>query len=171
MRYLTVVRHAKAAPASAGESDFDRPLSGRGRHQCHQLRAWASDGESLGRFGPTTAIVSSAQRTRETFERAFDQTPFVVGREFSELIYNGRREVHAEDLLSELAAIDPVTTSLLVVAHNPTVHEVVTSLARRMPHSLLAHGYPLGGAYVFELSDDQPVGRGPYELVANFIPD
>jgi phosphohistidine phosphatase len=170
VRYLTIVRHAKSTPASPGESDFDRHLSGRGRRQCAQLRAWASDVQSLGQYGPTTALVSSAVRTVETFERAFAETPFVVHQEFSELIYNGRREVSAEDLLINLAAIDPVTTSLLVVAHNPSVHELVLSLARETPDSLRER-CALGGAYVLALPDDRPIGLARYELVASFIPD
>lgn len=170
MRYLTIVRHAKSTPASRGGSDFDRPLSGRGRRQCAQLRAWASDDEALGQYGPTTALVSSAARTIETFERAFAETPLVIHQEFSELIYNGRREVSAQDLLINLAAIDPVTTSLLVVAHNPSVHELVLSLARGIPDSLRVR-YPLGGAFVLALPDDRPIGLARYELVASFIPD
>lgn len=170
MRYLTVVRHAKSSPAKPGESDFARTLNKRGRDECEKLHAWASDAKELGRFGPTTALVSSAARTRETFRRAFHGTPFVQHCEFSELIYNGRRDVTAEDLLIDLASIDPVTTSLLVVGHNPTVHEVLIALAKELPKSLQGDHYPLGGAYVLELPDDRPVGLERYEVVASYIP-
>lgn len=170
MRYLTVVRHAKARPAEPGASDYDRPLSGRGRRQCAELREWAVDPRALGSFGPVTALVSSAARTRETFERSFADTDFVAAVHYSELIYNGRRDVSAEDLLIDLSSVDPVTTSLLVVAHNPTVHELVASLARDVPEELTQRGYPLGGAYVFELREDQPIGLARYPMVAKFIP-
>ncbi|MGB8198033.1 MAG: hypothetical protein WCF25_13625 [Acidimicrobiales bacterium] len=169
MRYLTVVRHAKSSPAKPGESDFARTLNKRGREECERLREWASDVKELGRYGPTTALVSAAARTRETFRRAFHGTDFVAHCEFSELIYNGKRDVSAEDLLIDLAAIDPVTTSLLVVAHNPTVHEVMVALAKELPKSL-RDNYPLGGAYVLELPDDRQVGLERYEVVASFIP-
>jgi len=169
MRYLTVVRHAKSSPAKPGESDFARTLNKRGREECERLREWASDVKELGRYGPTTALVSAAARTRETFRRAFHGTDFVEHCEFSELIYNGKRDVSAEDLLIDLAAIDPVTTSLLVVAHNPTVHEVMVALAKELPKSL-RDNYPLGGAYVLELPDDRQVGLERYEVVASFIP-
>jgi phosphohistidine phosphatase SixA len=134
------------------------------------LRAWAKSKKELGRYGPTTALVSAAARTRETFERAFDDTPFVKGREFSELIYNGVRDVSADDVLIDLAAIDPVTTSLLVVGHNPTVLGLLWTLVDELP-SELRDGYPLAGAYVLALPDDQQVGRGPYSLVARYVPD
>jgi len=171
MRYLTVVRHAKAVKPEPGQSDYGRVLHKRGRAQCEQLRSWAEDREGLGRFGPTTALVSAAARTRETYERAFEGTGFVSTCHFSELIYNGRRDVTAEDVLIDLAAVDPVTTSLLVVGHNPTVQELVLTLARSAPPVLVTGNYPLGGAYVFELAEDRQIGLARYELVASFIPD
>lgn len=170
VRYLTIVRHCKATPAEAGGPDYDRTLNERGRDQAAQLRQWALDDGALGRFGPTTALVSSAARTRETFHLAFEGTPFVAHCEFSDLIYNGRRDVSPEDLMIDLAAIDPVTTSLLVVAHNPTVLELVSELATRLPKELRRGHYPLGGAYVFELPDDRQVGLLRYELVAQYVP-
>lgn len=171
MRYLTIVRHCESSPAKHGGSDFDRELSKRGREQCKQLRKWAKDETGLGRFGPTTALVSAAARTRETFDRAFDGTDFAGPREFSELIYNGHREVSAEDLLIELAAIDPVTMSLLVVGHNPTVHELLLCLAGDGSNVLGRKNYPLGGAFVLALGDNQQVGMARYELVASYVPD
>ena len=170
MRFLTIVRHAKSKPATPGEPDYDRRLSSRGRRECERLRAWASDPEALGRFGPTTALVSAAARTRETYQRAFEGTPFVAECQFSELIYNGVHDVSADDVLIDLAAIDPVTTSLLVVGHNPTVLEFIWNLSEELPDSL-RQGYPLAGAYVLGLPEDEQVGRGPYPLVARYVPD
>ena len=171
MRYLTVVRHAKATPATPGASDFDRGLSERGKSQCEQLRAWSKDKRVLGLYGPATALVSAAARTRETYQRSFAGTTLVQSVSYSELIYNGLKEVSAEDLLIDLAAIDPVTTSLLVVAHNPTVLEVMYVLAKKLPHSLRRDRYPLGGAYVLELPGDAPIGLARYEVVEHFVPD
>jgi len=115
--------------------------------------------------------VSSSARTRETFRRAFHGTPFVAQCEFSELIYNGVRDVSADDVLLSLAAIDPVTTSLLVVAHNPSVHELMFSLAKVLPKVLRNSHYPLGGAFVLALPEDRPVALERYDVVASFVPD
>jgi phosphohistidine phosphatase len=169
VRFLTIVRHAKAEKQAPAQSDFERTLSDRGKRQCEQLRAWAKDAKQLGAYGPTTALVSSAERTRETFRLAFDGTPFVGESFFSDLIYNGLRDVTAEDLLVDLAAIDPVTTSLLVVGHNPTVLDLLWRLVRERP-SELRDGYPLAGAYVLAIPDDQPIGLAKYEFVERFIP-
>jgi phosphohistidine phosphatase SixA len=94
----------------------------------------------------------------------------VVTRVFSELIYNGVHDVSADDVLIDLAAVDPVTTSLLVIGHNPTVLELLWTLVDELPPAL-REGYPLAGAYVLELPDDQQVGRGPYPLVESYVPD
>lgn len=170
MRYLTIVRHAKAVKAHPGGADYDRALNERGRDQCAQLRQWASDEHSLGRYGPATAFVSAAARTRETFRLAFEDTGLVAHREFSDLIYNGTRDVSGEDLLSHLAALDPVTTSLLVVGHNPTVLELAYLLIRDLPESLRHDRYPLAGAYVLALPEDRPLGSERYDCVDSYVP-
>jgi phosphohistidine phosphatase SixA len=171
VRYLTIVRHAKATPATPMGSDFERPLNGRGKKQCKQLRQWALDEQSLGRFGPVSALVSSAERTRETFERSFEGTPWVLSQEFEKSIYGGVREVTGRDLLQALIEFDPVGTSLLLIGHNPSMHELAELLASEVPDSLRSRGYALGGAYVFALPDAQPIGFQRYEVVASFIPD
>lgn len=170
VRYLTIVRHAKAEKPAPGQDDFDRRLNDCGRRQCEQLRAWAEDPKELGAFGPATVLVSSSARTRETFTRSFEDTAYVVERFFSDLIYNGHHDVTAEDVLIDLAAIDPVTTSLCVVGHNPTVLELLWLLAKKLPSSL-RESYPLGGAFVLAVPDDQQIGLARYELVARFVPD
>ncbi len=170
VRYLTIVRHGESSPASAGQTDFARTLSERGRAQCARLREWASDAGALGAYGPVSALVSAAARTLETFERAFEGLEFVASVQSSELMYNGKRDVTGEDLLIDLAALDPVTTSLLVVGHNPTVFELVTELAVSLPGKLRRGHFPTGAAYVLALPEDVPVGLGPYELVAKFVP-
>jgi phosphohistidine phosphatase len=171
VRYLTVVRHADSTPATPGQSDFDRPLSERGHQQCAQLRRWADDRKSLGAYGPVTALVSSSVRTVETYQRAFEGLKFALACHTSELIYNGHREVSGEDLLIDLAAMDPVTTSLLVVAHNPSVLELVAALATPVPGKVRRGHFPKGAAYVVALPDDEPVGLLAYELVDRFVPD
>ncbi len=171
MRYLTIVRHAKAAAAEAGQSDFDRPLTPRGRAQCEMLRTWANDPRALGAYGPVTALVSGAARTRETYAVAFAGTTFVHALETSELIYNGRRDVSAHDVLSELAAIDPVNESLMVVGHNPTVFELATLLCSEPIPELQRHKYPTACAVVLQLSENETVGLRNYEYVKGFVPE
>jgi len=50
------------------------------------------------------------------------------------------------------------------------MHELALLLASEAPESLRSHGYELGGAYVFELSDRERITHRRYELVARFVP-
>ena len=166
MRFLTIVRHCDA---TSGVDDYARTLSATGRTQAEWLRQSALSLEGLGQFGPTTCLVSSAARTRETYALAFAGTPFVRSLQPSELIYNGHREVSGLDLLAPLAEIDPVTESLCVIAHNPSVLELVHELSDDVPDAFIDN-YPVGAAYVVEIPDDRTIGRGRHRVVATFCP-
>jgi phosphohistidine phosphatase SixA len=162
MRFLTIVRHCEAEPGSA---DYDRVLTAAGRAQGRHLREQVETGD-LSAFGPATALVSSASRTRETYALAFAGTPFVRALETSDLIYNGKRDVSATDLLSALAEIDPVTENLLVVAHNPSVYELAATLADELPEALIRSGFAVGSAVVMEIRDDQPISLEKGRVIA-----
>jgi phosphohistidine phosphatase SixA len=63
-----------------------------------------------------------------------------------------------------------VSTSLLVIGHNPTVLELLLTITRDLP-SEFVDTYPLAGAYVLELRDNEPVGPGPYDFVRRYVPE
>jgi len=166
MRYLTIVRHCEATP---NENDFARTLTERGRRQAEEIRSRVSDPAQLAQYGPVTALVSSAARTRETYAIGFAGTAFIHALETSELIYNGHREISATDVLEQLAAIDPVRESLLVIGHFPWVWELLTTLATTVPEELVSD-YPVGTAVVLAIPEDQQIGLSRYDVVATFIP-
>lgn len=168
MRHLVVVRHAEAAPARPGDPDVERPLTARGRAQCAQLREWADGDAALGALGPLAALVSGARRTRETFEGAFAGSRVVREVTTTMRIYNGTRPLALDDVFSELAQIDDAEHGLLLVAHSPTVGELVWALTGESG----AHSYPLAGATVIEWgSEGAPLGVGPARVVARYVPD
>jgi len=167
VRYLTIVRHAKAATALPGTSDFDRSLNERGRTQCARLRAWADDPEALGGFGACVALVSAARRTQQTLEEAFVGTSLVRSVEVSADIYNGVRDVSAEAILDALARIDPLDQSLMVVAHNPSVLELLWTLTGE----LAPDGFKTAGAYVVALVGEERIDQCSYKFVTGFAPD
>ena len=167
MRYLTIVRHAKAMPAGAGALDFDRVLSERGVSQCARLRALANDEEGLGRFGPSVALVSAARRTQQTFEMAFDATALVRSVEVTNSIYNGVRDVSADALLEALAHVDPLDASMILIAHNPSVLELLWMLTGE----LAPEGFKTANAYVVALVGDARIDQCAYEFVARYAPD
>jgi phosphohistidine phosphatase SixA len=58
----------------------------------------------------------------------------------------------------------------LLVGHNPTVLDLLVTLAKDLPLEL-SRDYPLAGAYVLQLRDDEPIGPGPYDFVTRFVPE
>jgi phosphohistidine phosphatase SixA len=171
VRYLTIVRHAKAASLADNGSDYDRPLTKKGRAQSERLRFAVVDETVLGQFGPATALVSGAARTRETYALAFAGTPFVHAVAMSDFIYNGYQHVSADYAIAELASVDPVTESLLLIGHNPTVLELAYALADEEIPALAGDRYPLGAAVVFALRDGEPIGNRQYPFVTAFVPE
>lgn len=174
MRHLVVVRHAEAVVAAPGAPDVERSLSARGRRACARLREWADDDAALGAFGPVNALVSGARRTRETFEEAFAGTRFVREVTTTLRIYNGVRAVALDEVFSELAEIDDGEHGLLLVAHSPTVAELVWALTGEGHGHGDGHGdgYPLAGATVIEWDlAGHPVAVGDARVLARYVPE
>ena len=114
MPTLIMVRHAKAA-SPAGTADIDRPLSGRGQENARQV------GDELRDAGrvPDRVICSTALRTRQTL----DGLGLDVPADFESWVYDN----DAEEILDLLRDQDDAET-LLLVGHNPSMHELVVGL-------------------------------------------
>jgi phosphohistidine phosphatase len=115
-RRLLVLRHGQAKDAPAGGDDADRPLSGSGR------RGVASLGPVVRRLAPDLVLCSSALRTRQTFE-ALELEP-----DTDVSIEPGLYGAEVEEILEHLRGVDDDTEVLLVVGHNPGVHQLVIEL-------------------------------------------
>ncbi|MBW4023654.1 MAG: histidine phosphatase family protein [Proteobacteria bacterium] len=129
MRQLLLLRHAKSSWADAALTDHDRPLDPEGRCAARAILATI---ERLG-IAPQLVLVSSARRTRETLElmEPLPGNPRVLRS--TELYLASPRQIL--DQLAELAAD---ATSVLVIAHNPGLHDLAMMLTG-------AHGMTLGG--------------------------
>jgi phosphohistidine phosphatase len=117
MGTLIVLRHAKAAHG-LGMADAERPLTQRGRRDAeaagHHLR-------DLG-LAPALVLCSPATRTRQTLDG------LRLGAE-SKVSYEPRIYDNDVDLLVDLiraAAGD--AGSLLLIGHNPSLHQLVADL-------------------------------------------
>ncbi|MFI4976072.1 MAG: SixA phosphatase family protein [Caulobacterales bacterium] len=119
MRRLILFRHAKAEPRAAGGDDFDRPLAERGRSDAALM------GRVLARQGlvPDIALVSPARRTAETWELACQAFPG-ARLELCDDLYNAG----PEDIVAEIGAHEEGAETVMVVGHNPGLHEVAVQL-------------------------------------------
>ncbi|HEX7759192.1 MAG TPA: histidine phosphatase family protein [Caulobacteraceae bacterium] len=119
MRRLILFRHAKALPRAAGQGDADRRLAPRGREDALVI-AKVLVREKL---VPDLALVSSAARTLETW--ACVQPLFPKARlESLDALYNAT----AEEILAEAQAHGEAADTVVVIGHNPGLHELAVNL-------------------------------------------
>lgn len=119
MTTLIVLRHGKAAPAGAG-GDHHRPLEERGK------QAAARAGARLKEMGvkPDIVLVSSALRTRETYQ-AVAPAAGLVDPTIEDELYLASTQV----LLRRLKKIPPRTRCVMIIGHNPGLAELVVRTA------------------------------------------
>lgn len=121
MNRLIIMRHGKAERSSPG-GDFERGLTTRG----------ASDATLMGRvlaeagLVPDLALVSSARRTRETWAAA--STAFPPARC---LLLRPLYHATAEVVLAEVEAQGEAVGTVMVVGHNPGLHDLTIGLLRQ----------------------------------------
>jgi phosphohistidine phosphatase len=119
MHRLILFRHAKTETRAPGGEDIDRALVERGR----------ADAERMGRIladaglAPDLVLVSPAIRARETWDLASPAFP-PARVEIRDGIYDATSEEIAGELEKGVAKADTV----MVVGHNPSLHELAISL-------------------------------------------
>jgi phosphohistidine phosphatase len=157
MKHLYILRHGKSSWASEGQQDADRPLTPSG------MAAAARLGAECARRGwqPALALVSTAQRARRTFEayaaelaRAGGTPPAV---QFLPALYLATPEV----VLAEIARHGGDAASILVVGHNPGLHELALRLARESTTAVrakLGAGFASGTLARAEIETDTWTG-------------
>lgn len=117
MQRLVLLRHGEAEMSASG-GDFDRRLTPRGRREAlvagHSLAAHG--------LGPSSVIVSTAVRAVETWEAMAGLFPDVAVVFDPDLYHAG-----PEALLEVAKAAK--AENLMLVAHNPGLHQLALSLA------------------------------------------
>lgn len=156
MHRLILMRHAQAEPSAPSGGDKARPLSPTGRSEADLMgRALAERG-----LKPDLALVSSAERTRQTWGRMDDLLGDVEVRE-EDGLYNASADV----IRRYVEASEEEAGCLLILAHNPGVHVLaseylIESAASPAVVDRLAGGFPTGAAAVFSVD---VAGRCAYE--------
>lgn len=120
MRRLILFRHAKS-DRPANVDDHERPLNPRGRDAAPRMGAYlAAEGLS-----PDYALVSTAQRTVETWEAARG----FVGAPASELV-RSIYEASESAIRDAIRAAPDSATCLIVVGHNPGLQDCALRLVK-----------------------------------------
>jgi phosphohistidine phosphatase len=138
MKQLFLLRHAKAAPSSGDADDRDRPLEARGIADIGALRPRLRHLD----FQPERVLCSPAIRTRQTLE------PLVTDSllQNAEILFDPSLYLALASHLFDLVHQQPDTVnSLLIVGHNPGLHQLAIALAgqgQEMDMQLLARMFP-----------------------------
>ena len=152
MRRLILFRHAKAEPRAPGQDDFDRPLAERGREDAAIIgRALAAQG-----LAPDRVLISPARRTAETWTSCRDAFP-PVRAELVRDLYNAA----PEDIREAIEAVAERSDTVMVIGHNPGLHELAVELLLDAAVSAaelepVAARFPTATAAVYAID---PVGR------------
>lgn len=147
MRQLLLLRHAKSSWNDASIPDRDRPLNPRGRRSAEVIRHAMRD---LG-LAPDVVLVSTARRTMETLEalEPWDDTPLVEPMDSLYL-------ADPMQLIAALHTVAETVRSVLVIGHNPGLHDLALTLAgpraiagSGLNERALAAGFPTGALAEF----------------------
>lgn len=155
MRRLILMRHAKAERGSATGEDFDRALSERG----------VADAALMGRvlaaakIAPDRALVSSANRTQQTWDAVRESFPR-AGAIVSRSLY-----LAEPDEIEDAIEANTDAGTVIVIAHNPGIHALAYRLLERgsAPPSIMARldrGFPTSTAAAFLIDE---AGRASYD--------
>jgi len=145
---LMLLRHAKS-DHPAGVADEGRPLAERGRRDSTRM------GQHIVRKGllPDLALVSTARRADETWRAAscaFDQ--HAPARNEPRLY-----EASSRELLELVNETKPEIGSLLLVGHNPGLHEFALALVGNGDpddRARLRNGLPTTGLVIIDFDVD-----------------
>jgi len=144
---LLVVRHAKSEKAEPGTPDRDRHLNGRGEKDAATMGAYIARHA----LTPDLALVSTAQRTQETWQRMSAALPADPKLIYEEQLYNaGSRAT-----LAIIRKIQGTASTVLVLGHNPGLHDLARNLIASGDidaRERLNEGLPTAGLVVIDFA-------------------
>lgn len=121
MKQLSLVRHAKSSWSNPQLKDFDRPLNDRG---LRDAPAMANHLQQLNLI-PDFIISSAANRAQTT---ASIMAEVLLGDAEQIVTDKALYGASAETLLNEIRVVDNQLEHLMLVAHNPTITELLDIL-------------------------------------------
>jgi phosphohistidine phosphatase len=145
-RVLVVMRHGKAE--AFAREDHQRRLTEKGRREATAAGQWLADQGIV----PTDAFVSSATRTRQTWEALVAGSGTPAEARVEDAVYSA----DAESALDVLRQAPPSAEVVLYVGHNPTAASLAHLLDDGDPDPeafrAMSAGFPTGAVAVLEIS-------------------
>jgi phosphohistidine phosphatase len=149
MRRLMLLRHAKTENDAPSGRDQDRRLDNRGRSDAAEIGSW------IGRHPPfpDSVLVSHAVRAHQTWEIAWEAMKELAPEPQVELLPELYGADPAQLLEIIRAASEPDPQRLMLVGHNPGMHELALALAgsgEAAGRKALTDNLPTSGLAVFD---------------------
>lgn len=165
MNMLHLLRHAKSS-TEEGREDHERPLSRRGREAAGRIGKHLS--ATAGSFD--LVLCSSARRTRETLDLVLTEFPTRPRC----LIEGGLYLAGGDRLIARLRRLDRLDANVLLVGHNPGLHELALALAdknSRYFDELASGKFPTAAYATFDVATDwSDLGRSRHRLIGYVTP-
>ena len=152
MAQLLLLRHAKASWDDPQMPDHGRPLNARGRQAIQHMR------DALRRFDLRVdlVLVSSARRTLQTLQGL---APWIAPEAVEPM--DALYLAPAAAMLHTLRQVTPTMHSVLLIGHNPGLHDLALLIGDVEPAradapggNRLAEGYPTMSLAQFDVPDD-----------------
>ena len=122
---LYLMRHAKSDWTDSNNSDFERPINDRGERSAIAIGQWLTDNDHIPQYIISSAAVRAKQTTEIMTATFAEATP-------EQIIYE--QDLYLADVKTLLRFIQTYKTalsSLMIVAHNPGMEELVEYLLSR----------------------------------------
>lgn len=160
MKRLHILRHAKSSWDDPSLADHERPLAPRGEKAVLRI---AEHVESEG-IAPELVLCSTALRVRQTLAALLPVLAGDVEIRLEDALYGAG--IH--EVLTRLRAIDDSVGSVLVIGHNPTLHELALTLTGRGD---ALERFPTGALASVAFTSSWPdLAEGGAELEGFFVP-
>jgi len=160
MKRLILMRHAKTEPWSEGIDDFGRALTPQGQSDARRM---AEELVARG-WGAELILVSSARRARETCSEVASVFEGEKVRPMESLYLTGVRG------LSEAVVQNDQAGALMVIGHNPGLHDFALAILREGGSSdhqasvRLNEKFPTSCVALFEADEAGPFSPARFRL-------
>lgn len=137
---LILTRHAKSSWATPTMEDHARPLTRRGEKSARAVGKWMLKNG----YVPDQALVSSSERTRQTWDlvsKAFKKAPAVT---FSDALYHAEPAVLMEELRKARVR------TMMMIAHNPGIAFFAQGLVANLPGDARFERFPTAATAVID---------------------
>jgi phosphohistidine phosphatase len=162
---VVLLRHGKSSRSDSTLADIERPLAPRGQRASRKLAKYIR----RKRIQPALVLCSPSLRTRQTLEAVVSS----LGKRAVVEVVPQLYAASEQELLERLQALPESVSSVMLVGHNPGLHNLALVLASRgadLPQ--LEEKFPTGALATLVVHSESwtALGHGEAVLVDYVVP-